>query len=279
MKPVQPINTLPIYTRLGSELQTLLRSLDADDWSRPTACALWSVKDIAAHLLDGDLRRLSFQRDGLPLLAPDREIKGYGDLVGFLNQLNADWVRAAQRISPTLLIDLLGFTGPRVCELFESLDPEGPALFSVAWAGDASSLNWFDIARETTEKWLHQQQIRDAVGRPGLTSRQLLFPVLDTFMRALPHVYRETAADDGASLSFTIEGEAGGDWSLVRADSSWGLFHGESSEAVAHATLDQDTAWRLFSKGIDVETAKQKLRIVGDESLGSMILQMVAVMA
>ena len=37
-----------------------------DDWDRPTACALWSVRDIAAHLLDDDLRRLSFHRDGQP---------------------------------------------------------------------------------------------------------------------------------------------------------------------------------------------------------------------
>ncbi len=64
-----------------------------------------------------------------------------------------------------------------------------------------------------------------------------------------------------------------------RASHSWRLFHGESSEALAHATFDQDTAWLLFTKGIDVGTARQKLGIVGDERLGSMILQMVAVMA
>ncbi len=279
MKPVQPLDTLPLFSRLGPELVALLRSLDADDWSRPTACALWSVKDIAAHLLDTDIRRLSFQRDGLVPLAPETPIESYQDLVGFLNQLNADWVRSAQRISPILLTELLAFIGPKVCELLESLAPEGTALFPVAWAGDQSSLNWFDIAREYTEKWLHQQQIRDAVGRPGLTSREWLYPVLDTFMRALPHVYRETSADEGASLTVTIKGEAGGDWSLVRTEGAWQLFHGVSATGLAHTTLDQDTAWRLFTKGIDADTARHRLQIKGDESLGSKILHMVAVMA
>ena len=73
-------------------------------------------------------------------------------------------------------------------EALPAFESGGPA---VAWAGDKQSPNWFDIAREYTEKWLHQQHIREAVGQPVLDERRWLFPVLDTFMRALPHVYRD----------------------------------------------------------------------------------------
>ena len=52
-------------SRPARELMTLLRGLEPGDWDRPTACALWSVKDIVAHLLDTSLRRLSFGSDGL----------------------------------------------------------------------------------------------------------------------------------------------------------------------------------------------------------------------
>jgi hypothetical protein len=49
----------------GSRISTpLLRGLGPDDWGRPTACALWTVKDIAEHLLDGNLRRLWFMVEG-----------------------------------------------------------------------------------------------------------------------------------------------------------------------------------------------------------------------
>ena len=41
---------------------------------------------------------------------------------------------------------------------YESFDPFAPAVFAVSWAGEAISLNWFDTARELTERW-HQQQI------------------------------------------------------------------------------------------------------------------------
>lgn len=279
MQPVGPIKVVPLFAGLGEELVALLRGLAPEDWSRPTACALWSVRDVAAHLLDGNVRRLSFQRDRLPLLAPETEIESYDDLVAFLNQLNAEWVRAAKRISPALLIELLGFTDAKVQALFESLDPRAPAMLPVAWAGEETSQNWFDLAREYTEKWLHQQQIRDAVERPGLTSRRWFYPVLDTFMRALPHLYRDAEADEGASLAFRIKGEAGGWWSLLLRDGSWRLFHGEAAAPLALATLDQDDAWRLFTKSLDPETARGRARIEGDEELGAKMLGLVAVMA
>jgi hypothetical protein len=133
------------------------------------------VKDLVAHLLDGSLRRLSIQRDGQTLDAP--EIRSFEDMVAFVQQLNTTWMVAMKRASPRVLMDLLRWADPQVAELFEGLDPERATPFGVAWAGEEWSANWFDIAREYTEKWHHQQQIRDAVGRPGLAERRYLHPV------------------------------------------------------------------------------------------------------
>ncbi len=87
----------------------------------------------------------------------------------------------------------LEMTDPLLYQHFKALPPFEPAGVSVAWAGEAQSFNWFDIAREYTEKWLHQQHIREAVSRPVLAERRWLHPVLDTFMRALPYTYRGVA--------------------------------------------------------------------------------------
>jgi hypothetical protein len=107
---------------------------------------------------------------------------------------NAEWVQVARRISPEILIEFLELTDQRLYEHFKSLDPEQPAEITVAWASDDLPPNWFDIAREYTEKWLHQQHIREAVGQPILTGRDFLFPVLDTFLRGLPRAYRGVEA-------------------------------------------------------------------------------------
>jgi uncharacterized protein (TIGR03083 family) len=277
-RPVAPVHLADRFAPLDTELIALLRGLGPDDWGRPTACALWTVKDIAAHLLDGNLRRLSFQRDGLPA-EPDVPIHGYRDLVRYLNRLNAEWVTAARRISPALLIDLLEHTGRQVAELFGRLDPDAPALFPVAWAGETQSANWFDIGREYTERWLHQQQIRDAVGAPGLSSREWMHPVLDLFLRALPHRYRDVTAEPGTELDITVEGAAGGDWTLRREAGGWRLYAGASRAPAASVRMDQDTAWRLFSKGLDPTEARERVTVEGDQALGSVVLGAFAVMA
>ncbi len=278
LRSVGPVYLADRFAPLDAELNGLLGNLDPDDWGRATACALWTVKDIAAHLLDGNLRRLSFQPDGLPA-EPDVPIQGYPDLVKYLNRLNAEWVTAARRISPPLLIDLLQHTGHQVAELFVRLDPEAPALFPVAWAGEAQSANWFDVGREYTERWLHQQQIRDAVNAPGLSSREWLHPVLDVFVRALPHRYRDLVAAPETEVHIAIDGTAGGDWTLRRDARQWRLYVGASEDPAARVRIGQDIAWRLFSKGLDPTRAREQVAVEGDQALGSAALGTLAVMA
>jgi uncharacterized protein (TIGR03083 family) len=278
LRPVEPVHLAGRFAPLDAELIGLLRGLRPDDWGRPTACARWSVKDIAAHLLDGNVRRLSFQRDGLSAV-PDVPVERYSDLVDYLNRLNAEWVTAARRMSPRLLIDLLESTGRQLTELFVGLDPQGPAIFPVAWAGEERSANWFDIGREYTERWLHQQQIRDAVGAPGLTSREWLHPVLDLFLRALPFRYRKVTAPTGTELHIEIEGPAGGDWTLKRDAEGWGLYSGAAPSPSARARMDQHTAWRLFTKALGPAEARELVAVEGDHALGEGVRGALAIMA
>ena len=149
MRPVEPIYTAHLFPDLHAELMTVLRGLAPADWSRPTWAAPWTVKDVVAHLLDGQIRKLSICRDGLALFPAAAPRPGYGNLLRMLDDLNAEWVAAARRIGPKLLIDLLAVTGPQDAAYHGSLDPHAPALFNVAWAGEETSPNWFDIGRDT----------------------------------------------------------------------------------------------------------------------------------
>lgn len=278
VQAVEPVYLLERFPGLHQELMSLLRGLDEADWSRPTACALWSVKDIVAHLLDTGLRRLSFGRDGF-MPVPETGIASYPDLVAYLNRLNAQWVDATRRLSPRILLDLMDVTAPQVHAFFGSLDPHARALFGVAWAGEESSPVWFDIGREYTERWLHQQQIREAVDAPGLLGREWLYPALDIFMRVLPHTYRAVPAEPGQSIHFAIRGAAGGDWTLRRQSQGWSLFTGRDDHPATRVSLDQETAWKLFSKGLSPEAARRSVRIEGDSRLGEPVFGALAVMA
>ncbi|GAA4359172.1 maleylpyruvate isomerase family mycothiol-dependent enzyme [Hymenobacter saemangeumensis] len=272
-----PIDVLPLFPVLDEKLLALLRSLAPADWQQPTLARLWTVKDVAAHLLDGSLRTLAMLRDGHFAEAPD-DPASYEGLLRYLNQLNADWVRAARRLSPAQLIDLLAQAGTEYNAFLATLDPWAPATFAVAWAGEAESPNWFHIARDYTEKWHHQQQIHAAVGGPGLLTPQLFPPFIETLMRGLPHAYRQVAAAPGTVVQVSIAGPIGGCWQLVREDERWRLQVPQGRPA-AEVTLGPDTAWRLFTKGLSPEQARPQVQLAGNLRLAEAALRLVAVMA
>ncbi len=172
--------TAHLFPKIEGLLHELLASLTGDEWERQTISPKWKVKDVAAHLLDTQLRKLSIVRDGYLPPAPP-----ITDLAAFINQLNQDGVLFYRRLSPRVLISLMDLASRESVEFHASLDPYSPAAFNVSWAGEDVSLNWFDTAREFTERWHHQQQIRLAVGRPGIVTPELYHPVLDCFLRAL----------------------------------------------------------------------------------------------
>jgi uncharacterized protein (TIGR03083 family) len=246
------------FAPLRTHLLTLLAELGEDDWTRPTAAPRWSVKDVAAHLLGGDIAILSGKRDGFRL---PQKIQGYDQLIELVDRLNAEWVLAARRMSPRLVRELLAFTGPEVEACFASLDPMGMGS-AVSWAGPDPAPIWFDLAREFTERWHHQQQIRDATGRPPLYDPYFLSPVLDTFVRALPHAFCNAMAPAGTSVRFEISGEAGGVWFVYKAEEAWTLLLDSTAEPATNVVIAQNAAWRLFTKGMDREKARS-LAVVG----------------
>lgn len=272
------IQTLHLFPALDAKLVELLQSLTPKEWNYPTLARQWTVKDIASHLLDGNIRMISIARDG-HMSKPSGPIASYQDLVQYLNQLNADWVNATRRMSPAVLIELLRATGNEYYEQLKKLNPFEPALFSVAWAGQTESPNWFHIAREYTEKWHHQQQIRDAVNKPGIMSREFFYPLIDTFMQALPHTYRSVQAEPATVVKVTVTTESGGEWFLERQTESWSLSKTQSKNIDAEVTLNPDTAWKLFTKGMGPAEAEQKLKFSGNLALGKPVLTMLSVMA
>ena len=105
LEPLGVVSTAHLFSGLHRHLLELLRDLTPEDWSRPTLAGSWNVRDIAAHILDGQVRRLSFQRDLFPPVLPDGPVEEYKDLVEFLNRLNADWIHAARRMSPNVVME------------------------------------------------------------------------------------------------------------------------------------------------------------------------------
>lgn len=262
---------------LNEAFLTLIKGLSAEEWQAQTVASQWKVKDVVAHLLDGNIRILSMLRDGYQGEAA--EITSYEDLVAFINRLNADWVQAMKRVSPEMLILLHELTGPLYNAYYASLDPLGKATFPVAWAGEEESKNWMHIAREYTEKFLHQQQIRDAVKRPGIMTEAFFLPFVEVCLKALPHTFRDVPAKDGTCIKLSIPGEYGGNWYLLANDRQWVISSTTATKPVAEVTIAAEAFWQLVSKSKRHTDLAALIEVKGDRLLAEKVLSMVSFIA
>ncbi len=241
LRPVEPRYVADLFAPLHRELIALLRGLTPEQWELPTVAGVWRVRDVAAHLLDGMLRKLSRRRPaGRNGAVP---APAYEEIVALINDLNATAVAYWNCVSPPILTDLLETAGEQVAALVEGLDPHAPAPISVAWAGEAQSENWMATGREYTARWHHQMQIRDAVAAPPLLTARWLAPLLDFSMRALPRAYESLEAPERTTVSIYVDGEP---WTVVREGGRWALYEGAAETPSATIRIDADTAWRIF---------------------------------
>jgi len=268
LSPLEPTDTRALFRPVSSELVTLLRGLNDDDWQRPTIAGTWVVRDIVAHLADLTFRRLSFHRDGMPPPPPPRRpIRSERDFVDFINALNADWVGVAKRFSPRVLTDLFELASGDLADWFEGLPFDAPALFGVSWAGEQTSEGWFDVGREFSELWHHQQQIRIAVGAPALADARYLRAVLTIAVRGLPHAYRGQQAAAGDTVVLEVSGSAGGTWTLRREADRWTLHAGEAASATTRVRVSDDALWKLLHNALEGQDAAAALEVEGRRDL------------
>src|SRR5918999_2883326 len=256
LRPAPTVDLLELFGEERAELTALLRSLGSEAWEMPTPCEGWSVHDLALHLVAVDLAVLSRLRDGYE----GAIIDAAGGLVAALDAHNETWVQAARRLSPRVTIELLDLMAPLTQSFFESL-PADAEVEGVSWAGLDPAPHWLSVGREFTERWIHQQQIRDAVSRPGLNGPRFVAPVLALSLRSVVHAYRDVPADPDTTVAISIEGRAGGNWALVRKDGGWELYEGRASEAIAKVSCDQDSAWRFLSRNLSRAEAKSRIKL------------------
>ena len=102
-----PILCAPLLRKVDAMLLELLASLGPEEWDLQTVAPRWKVRDVAAHLLDTVLRKLSLVRDGWVVEVPA------DDLSGFIRRLNHEGVAVYRRLSPAVLISLMRWRAAR----------------------------------------------------------------------------------------------------------------------------------------------------------------------
>jgi uncharacterized protein (TIGR03083 family) len=267
---VAPQDVRPALTDERRALLGLLDSIDPGHWQAATDVPGWTVKDLALHLLDDDLGWLSRGRD--------RDASGRLDhtdprgLVAALAAKNQRWIDGARGLSLPVVRGLLEWSGQQMDAYYASMDllDEG----RVSWASNGPVPVWFDIAQDLTERWVHQMQMREAVGLVADYRDAYLPTVLRTFVWALPHQLR-AEAPTGATIRVDLS--AGGVWHLRRLSQQWHLAEGPPSTPPAGELWCSDEAgWRWFT-GADLPD--EGLRWRGPDPLGASLMGVRGILA
>ncbi|MBB4687894.1 maleylpyruvate isomerase N-terminal domain-containing protein [Amycolatopsis jiangsuensis] len=216
-----PIDVLPLLAREEQALVALLSGLGRDDWATPAAAGS-TVHELVAHVLGEKLARLSRDRDEHPTAGP----AGFG----------AVWLPAARQLSPEVLFAMLVDSTTQLTDLWKHRDLDEPLDEVPGWLVLARDYAWF---------WVRQQQIREAVDAPPLDEPELRTPVVDTFLRALPHALRTIPARIGRQVACTVTGASR--WTARSTGEGWTITPAAptSRSPLATMTTDADTFWRF----------------------------------
>ena len=94
-----PILCASLLRVVDGKLLELLNSLTAAEWDLQTVAPRWKVQDVAAHLLDTALRKLSLVRDSW--FVENINPRSPQDVIALVNRLNEGGVQVYRRLSPS----------------------------------------------------------------------------------------------------------------------------------------------------------------------------------
>ena len=243
MKPRESALARPVALRLAAteydRCVEAFRILSPAQWSLPTDCPAWDVRQLAAHMLGMAEMAASIRENLRQQRKASRLVKAHGGLyIDALTQLQVD--------------ERAGWTPERITERYAARAPKAtagrrrpPAFVRSRTMPQSSEINgvtepWtlgylIDVIL-TRDPWMHRMDIAAATGTPpGLTAGHDGVIVAD--------VVAEWAGRHGKDFELTLTGPAGGTWRSGASGPSWTLdaidFCRAVSRRPASLTLDE----------------------------------------
>ncbi len=203
----------------------LAREIPEDQWHLPTDLAGWSVKDNVAH---------TAHLEGVLAGAPEEtitvaEAPHIKDLTGFYTEQGV--LARREKDLPALADELEQAAASRHAELLADPPTDGSAPpprtpGGVGWNNDTL------LSNRPLDVWMHEQDIRRAIGRPGGYGTAPATHVINKFGGALPMVLgKRVRPPVGTSVRIDVP----------EADATWSAAIGEDGRAAALDPLADPT--------------------------------------
>lgn len=251
------------------EAVTVLRGLDEEDWARPTDLPGWDVKAVAAHLahLESELSGVRQKRVDLPerdhLTAPTSRYTELG-------------IVAREAMTGPEIVDELEECAARRYDALRAdppTDPDGDPPRTpgkIGWSWERL------LSNRALDVWMHGQDIRRAVGRPGGMTSPGAVHTVSVFTRGFGYsVGKRVAPPTGTTVVLDVSGVDPVHLAVVVDDD--GRAVPTTDESDPSTTLRMDLETYVVLCGGRRPPAELDVEVSGDPDLGRRVLEAMAV--
>jgi uncharacterized protein (TIGR03083 family) len=256
---------IDIWSRAAADNVSLLRSLDPADWDSPTDLPGWTVRAVAAHLAHLESELAGNSQDQV-------EVPEAPHVRGPMGQFTEAGPVARSAWSTDAIVDELEQSVAKRRADLEAKMPLDPNATADGFAG-LVGWTWATLlSNRPLDHWMHEQDIRRAVSRPGGLDSAPARHVLGVFGKSLGYVLsKRVGASAGTSLVVHVTGPIEATYAVGVGEDGRGAPLPEVPEQPdVRLTMDLET-FAVLSGGR--RRADQVAVVVeGDEVLGRAVL-------
>lgn len=264
--------TVANMERVWQAIIALGSTFTEQEWKTPTDCPGWTVQDQVSHMLGSESRLL-----GLPVPEHTPQNMSYvKNEFGQRNEVWVDWYRASS--GAQVLQRFQEVTGERLKGL-RAMRPEDFEAQTQTPIGPGTMRDLLHI--RIFDAWVHEQDIRRAVKRPGDLEGPVAEHAVGRVAMAMPYVVgRKVKPADGTTVVFAMPGAAGRTLALCMEGGRAKSLEEISVTPTVRLTMDVETFTCLGCGRWIPEAAVQagRVQMTGDTALGQTILAQMNIM-
>ncbi len=172
--------------------------LSETEWALPTECPGWDVKDQLSHLI-------AIERTLMGEAAPEWDGPVGDHVKNDFARTNEAWIAVRRaRPGPAVRAELVEVTGQRLDQLAGLSEEEWAA---VGWSpvGQRPQAEFMEV--RVFDSWVHEQDVRRALDRPGGSGNRASALSLDRVEGAMGFVVgKQAGCPDGTAVRFDVDG-------------------------------------------------------------------------
>jgi uncharacterized protein (TIGR03083 family) len=264
--------TVAVLAEEWEAIASLGAELPPTEWSLPSECPGWTVRDLVAHMIGTERSLLGEPEPARPGMAAPHVRNGVG-------ASNEAWVQARRSVAGAqLLAEFVEVTGRRLADLrawpAERFDEVAPSPVGMVPYREYMAVRVMDC-------WVHEQDIRVATGRPGHADGPAAAIAMARIASAMPFVVGKRArAPEGASVRFDLRAPGARRIDVVVRDGRAVTADDLTGAPTVTLTMDGDAFWRLGCGRISEADARARdlVDVVGDGALAGRVLGSMAFM-